>query len=154
MITGRVVRFDGVRGYGFIAPDHGGEDVFLHVNDLRIPEAYVHPGLLVEFEVEEGERGLKAAADRLAAGARQQTAPHPVQLPSHEGRGHAPAVREDAAAQTGTEEALCDVLTAEAYRREVTELLLEAAPGLTARDLLQVRRFLLRSAVSHQWVEE
>lgn len=61
MVAGRVVRFDGSRGYGFVAPEGGGEDVFLHVNDLLIPEEYVRPGLVVEFDVENGERGPKAS---------------------------------------------------------------------------------------------
>lgn len=65
MVAGRVVRFDGTRGYGFIAPEDGGEDVFLHVNDLLIPEESVRSGLVVEFEVESGERGLKASGIRL-----------------------------------------------------------------------------------------
>ena len=34
MLTGKVIRFDDVRGYGFIAPDGGGEDVFVHANVL------------------------------------------------------------------------------------------------------------------------
>ncbi|MYS46117.1 cold shock domain-containing protein, partial [Streptomyces sp. SID5998] len=65
MVTGKVVRFDSARGYGFIAPDHGGEDVFLHVNDMLIPESYVRSGVVVEFEIEEGDRGPKASSVRL-----------------------------------------------------------------------------------------
>ncbi|MFJ3718482.1 cold shock domain-containing protein [Streptomyces sp. NPDC090057] len=38
MVAGRVVRFDGPRGCGFIAPEDGTEDVFLHVGDLLVAE--------------------------------------------------------------------------------------------------------------------
>ncbi|MGN5381393.1 cold-shock protein [Streptomyces lasalocidi] len=55
-----------MRGYGFIAPEQGGEDVFLHVNDLLIPESSVRSGLSVEFEIENGGRGLKASSVRFA----------------------------------------------------------------------------------------
>ena len=64
-VTGTVIRFDDMRGYGFISPDAGGEDVFLHANDLEINKARVRPGLKVSFEVEEGARGKFATAVRL-----------------------------------------------------------------------------------------
>jgi cold shock protein len=58
--TGRVLRFDDVRGFGFIAPDSGSEDVFVHANDLSEDKSVFKPGTTVEFEIEEGDRGLKA----------------------------------------------------------------------------------------------
>ncbi|WP_143665283.1 cold-shock protein, partial [Streptomyces cacaoi] len=75
MAAGRVVRFDGARGYGFIAPEHGGEDVFLHANDLLVPESLVHAGVAVEFEIEDGDRGLKASSVRLSKAAEFASAP-------------------------------------------------------------------------------
>lgn len=75
MVAGRVVRFDSQRGYGFIAPDDGGEDVFLHVNDMLMPESQVRRGIVVEFEIEDGERGPKASGVRLARGADGKPSP-------------------------------------------------------------------------------
>ncbi|MBT0768103.1 cold shock domain-containing protein [Kineosporia sp. J2-2] len=65
MATGKILRFDEIRGYGFIAPDAGGEDVFLHANALLAEKHQYHPGVPVEFDVIEGERGLKATAVRV-----------------------------------------------------------------------------------------
>lgn len=65
MATGKILRFDEIRGYGFIAPDSGGEDVFLHANALLAEKHQYHPGVPVEFDVIEGERGLKATAVRV-----------------------------------------------------------------------------------------
>uniref|UniRef100_A0AAU2VMS1 Cold shock domain-containing protein n=1 Tax=Streptomyces sp. NBC_00008 TaxID=2903610 RepID=A0AAU2VMS1_9ACTN len=143
MVTGRVVRFDGVKGYGFIAPDHGGEDVFLHVNDLRIPEASLRPGLMVGFEIEQGDRGLKASAVQLAPGS-GNAAPGS----GFQGRSESPARQ-----VADGDDVLCDVLNSQEYVREVTEVLLEAAPGLTAAHILQVRQGLLQFAKQHGWVE-
>lgn len=147
MVTGRVVRFDGVKGYGFIAPDHGGEDVFLHVNDLRIPEASLRPGLLVEFDVEQGDRGLKASSVRLAPGSGGSAG---AEAPgsAFPGRSDSP-VRQIA----DGDDVMCDVLNSQEYVRDVTEVLLESAPGLTAADILQVRQGLLQFAKRHGWVE-
>ncbi|MEU2065241.1 cold shock domain-containing protein [Streptomyces sp. NPDC013455] len=139
MVAGRVVRFDSARGYGFISPAHGGEDVFLHVNDLLIPEAYLRSGLQVEFEIEEGERGLKASSVRLAEGAERRVA-EPVP-----GGG---------VGLTGDGEPLCDVLSQEELTREMTELLLAAAPSLTGEQILAIRRRVVDFGKRHGWVED
>ncbi|MFE5400186.1 cold-shock protein [Streptomyces sp. NPDC056580] len=137
MVAGRVVRFDGSRGYGFIAPDDGTEDVFLHVNDLLIPEQQLRPGLAVEFEVEEGDRGLKASAVKLAATRAGSAVSFPV-----------------AARQPDGDDSLCDVLTPDEYLHEVTEILLAAAPTLTGAQILQVRLGLLQFGRNHGWTED
>nr|WSW66696.1 cold shock domain-containing protein [Streptomyces sp. NBC_00995] len=143
MVIGRVVRFDSAKGYGFIAPDHGGDDVFLHVNDLRMAEEALRPGLMVEFEIEEGDRGLKASSVRLAAGvAAGSVAPVFTQRSEPLNRQIADG-----------DDVLCDVLNAQEYVRDVTEVLLESAPGLTAAHILQVRQGMLQFAKNHGWIE-
>ncbi|MEU2289059.1 cold shock domain-containing protein [Streptomyces sp. NPDC013178] len=137
MVTGHVIRYDNVRGYGFIAPDGGGEDVFLHVNDLLFPSTQVKPGTLVQFEVEEGERGLKAALVDLAASAG--------------GELLAPAARPHPGASSA-DETLCDVLDAQEFRQEITELLLRSVPSLTAQHVLVARESLVKHARAHGWV--
>lgn len=141
VVSGRVVRFDGTRGYGFISPEHGGEDVFLHVNDLLIPETYVHTGTAVEFEIEEGDRGLKASSVRLAEGpdGRPITPPRPLAVATPR--------------QSDGDDVLCDVLTGSEFSAEVTDVLLDAAPTLTGSQILQVRGALLQFAKNHGWTE-
>ncbi|MTD53511.1 cold shock domain-containing protein [Amycolatopsis sp. RM579] len=70
VVTGKVVRFDEMRGYGFVAPDDGGEDVFVHVNDLDVDKRLIAPGTVVEFTLEDGERGPKASNVRVVRNAR------------------------------------------------------------------------------------
>ncbi|MFI1765011.1 cold-shock protein [Streptomyces sp. NPDC020800] len=146
MAVGRVIRFDGMRGYGFIAPDRGGEDVFLHVNDLLIPESSVRSGLMVEFEVEDGDRGLKASGVRLAESqepAVQAEVPGP-RIPV------APAGPSSAEGQ----DTMCDVLGSAEYTREVTELLLNSVPELTGQQILAMRKHLVLFGKRHGWVED
>ncbi|TQF07254.1 cold shock domain-containing protein [Kitasatospora acidiphila] len=140
MVAGRVVRFDSSRGYGFIAPEGGGEDVFLHVNDMEIPESYVRSGLAVDFEVEEGDRGLKASAVRLALGPDGEPVTPPNTLVQ---RGVRSSAEEDS---------VCDALAVEEYTAEVTEVLLAAAPSLTGEQILLIRQGLLQSAKVHGWI--
>lgn len=112
--------------------------MFLHVNDMLLPESAVRAGLTVVFEVEEGDRGPKASRVRLPEGvtAAAVTAPPAVGLGS--------AVDDDS---------MCDVLDADEYVREVTEILLTEAPSLTGDQILQIRAGLLQSAKNHGWAE-
>ena len=57
MNTGIVKFFNTSKGYGFITPEEGGKDVFVHLNGLidQITE-----GDKVSYEVEQGQKGLNA----------------------------------------------------------------------------------------------
>ena len=56
---GVVSRYDADRGFGFIAPDAGGADLFVHVSVLRGAEA-LHEGDRVRFQVRQSDRGPQA----------------------------------------------------------------------------------------------
>lgn len=58
--TGSVKWFNNTKGYGFISRDNG-DDVFVHYNSIQ-GEGYrsLEEGQKVEFDVVEGEKGLKA----------------------------------------------------------------------------------------------
>jgi cold shock CspA family protein len=77
VVTGKVVRFDEMRGYGFVAPEGGGEDVFVHVNDLDVDKRLIAPGAIVEFTMEDGERGPKASNVRIVRNAATGEAGYP-----------------------------------------------------------------------------
>src|SRR5258708_38416394 len=62
MATGRVIQFNETRGYGFIAPDVGGDDVFVHAEQVKACGGTVRPGTRVNFKVIAGQRGDKAYA--------------------------------------------------------------------------------------------
>lgn len=63
MATGVVVRFDARRGYGFVGPDDGGEDVFVHQNNINMEGfRYLQVGERVTYELEVGEKGMKAVS--------------------------------------------------------------------------------------------
>ncbi len=62
MSTGKVKWFNEAKGYGFIEPDGGGRDVFVHYSAIQ-GEGYktLSEGQVVEFEVIQGEKGPQAA---------------------------------------------------------------------------------------------
>lgn len=57
MQQGTVKFFNETKGFGFITPNDGGKDVFVHVSGLKQP---VKENDLVSFEVENGKKGLNA----------------------------------------------------------------------------------------------
>lgn len=57
MSNGTVKFFNDTKGFGFITPEEGGKDVFVHVSGL-VDE--INEGDEVSFDVEEGKRGLNA----------------------------------------------------------------------------------------------
>jgi CspA family cold shock protein len=145
MTTGKVIRFDTIRGYGFVSPDQGGEDLFIHVNDLDIDKRLIVPGVQVEFMAEEGDRGLKASHLRL----RSQPAtviPSPVRQPT-ETDPSGPGLMDDP-------DDLCDVLTVKQLNSELTERLLVSVQTLTAQQILAVRECVVALAREHAWTDD
>ncbi len=125
MSIGKLVSFDGSRGFGFIRPDDGGPDVFVHVNDIGLDEDELRQGRLFEFDVTEGDRGPKAI-NLTAVG-------QPVA---------APKVR-----KTG------DRLGPDELRQQITELLLEASPALTAAEIITIRDRFTIFADERGWLD-
>jgi CspA family cold shock protein len=63
MPRGTVKFFNGAKGFGFIAPDDGGNDVFVHISALeRSGLGGLNEGDLVSFELEQDRRSGKLAA--------------------------------------------------------------------------------------------
>lgn len=61
-VTGTVKWFNGKKGYGFIAPDSGGEDIFVHFSAIQAAGyRNLDEGDRVEFKVEPGKKGFQAA---------------------------------------------------------------------------------------------
>jgi CspA family cold shock protein len=141
--TGRVLQFDEDRGYGFIAADDGGEDVFLHASVFDGDTKQLVPGLPVGFETMAGDRGRKAFGVHVLK------------------RGHEPAPSPVSASQTAEpqghhaedDEALCDVLSEARFGQEITEILLEVTPDMTGRHIVQVRQSMIAFGRKHGWID-
>lgn len=64
MPTGTVKWFNTTKGYGFIAPDDGGKDVFVHISAVeRAGLTGLADNQKVEFELREGRDGRSSATD-------------------------------------------------------------------------------------------
>ena len=64
MSTGRISHYDEGRGFGFIIPDDGGADVFVHANYL-VNADFLRKDQKVSFEVVNDDRRGRPRADRV-----------------------------------------------------------------------------------------
>ena len=68
MATGTVKWFNATKGYGFIQPDEGGADVFVHISAVeRAGLRSLNEGQQVQYELERDKRSGKVAASNLVA---------------------------------------------------------------------------------------
>ena len=68
MATGSVKWFNSQKGYGFIQPDNGGKDVFVHATALeRAGLSSLSEGQKVSFDTREDRRTGKVAVDNIRA---------------------------------------------------------------------------------------
>ncbi|MGW0036712.1 cold-shock protein [Gordonia sp. NPDC003376] len=156
-VSGKVVHYDANRGFGFLAPESGGADVFLHINDIDIDEADLKPGAKVSFDIEETDRGAKAInvavteaapADESSGGRPHRRDDHRDRDRDHRRDDHGrrdDRPRRPRAGGSGS-------LDAAAFTEEVTELLLDADDDLTARQIVEIRRRFTDFAVARGWV--
>lgn len=64
MPTGTVKWFNTTKGYGFIAPDQGGKDVFVHISAVeRSGLTGLADNQKVSYELQEGRDGRSSASD-------------------------------------------------------------------------------------------
>jgi cold shock protein len=62
MANGTVKWFNATKGFGFIAPEHGSKDVFLHISALeRAGMSRLEDGQAVTYDVEQGRDGRESA---------------------------------------------------------------------------------------------
>ncbi|CDZ16459.1 Cold shock-like protein CspA [Candidatus Johnevansia muelleri] len=63
MATGTVKWFNNNKGYGFITPDCGGDDLFAHFSEIQSDGfKSLEDGQKVSFEITEGKKGLQASS--------------------------------------------------------------------------------------------
>jgi cold shock protein len=66
MSKGTIKWFNGAKGFGFITPEAGGKDLFVHKSQINGYEANgIADNLPVEFEIDEGRNGPQATSVHL-----------------------------------------------------------------------------------------
>jgi CspA family cold shock protein len=68
MQTGKVKWFNDAKGFGFITPDNGGQDLFAHFTQIQSSGGFrsLQEGQSVRFEVTQGTKGPQASDIRSA----------------------------------------------------------------------------------------
>jgi CspA family cold shock protein len=68
MATGTVKWFNATKGFGFIQPDEGGPDVFVHISAVeRAGLGSLNEGQKIGYEIERDQRSGKMSAGQLQA---------------------------------------------------------------------------------------
>ena len=68
MATGTVKWFNATKGFGFIQPDQGGQDVFVHISAVeRSGLGSINEGQKLNYELERDQRSGKMSAANLSA---------------------------------------------------------------------------------------
>ncbi len=68
MAMGTVKWFNGQKGFGFIQPDDGSKDVFVHISAVeRAGMSHLNEGQKISYEVVEDRRRGKSSAENLRA---------------------------------------------------------------------------------------
>jgi cold shock protein len=94
---GTVTWYDADKGFGFVTPESGGEDVFVHVRSLMGGLTELAEGDRVTYDVAETDRGLHARDVRLVGGSARRGAP------AASGRGRSAPSRESGGSARGGE---------------------------------------------------
>jgi cold shock CspA family protein len=141
MVKGKIVRFENGRSYGFIAPDTGGDDVFVHASELERDGRPVSCGTVVEFKVIDGGRGPKAYDVRILPGDATDRVLNEPFTPRDLGP------RDDASDE------VCDVLSSRDFSHEVTDLIINRSPSTTGAQIVEIRAALAEMARRHGWVD-
>lgn len=62
-MIGTVKWFNETKGFGFIAPESGGKDIFVHVSAVREAKMTINEGMRVQFEIATGSDGRTSAVN-------------------------------------------------------------------------------------------
>ncbi|MFT3900441.1 MAG: cold shock domain-containing protein [Gordonia sp. (in: high G+C Gram-positive bacteria)] len=165
-VSGKIVHFDPNKGFGFVAPEEGGADVFIHINDLDIDESKLRAGAVVEFDVEDTDRGAKATnvvltqeappgGDADARAERRSDFRRDDRRDDHrrddrrrdDRRDDRHERRERRPRSTGH-----GSMDAASFNEEITEILLDTSGSLTAAQIVLIRQRVTDFAVDRGWV--